>query len=607
MPDAKAAFDLASKKASASIGNASYNTNQVILSLPPNSSKGVNLYNSATSISGYYISNSSGAAIPNASYYASDFIPVKTLTSYTRLNNIHIAYFDSNKVYLSGAQFSGFHFTTPANCAYIRVSITSANYATEQIIEVMPSSSIVPVMPFQFGKNLYNHATAIAGNYISNINGAMIPSGSYYATDWIPVKPLTRYSINFSSQYMAFYDAGRVYLSGLTPSGLQFTTPANCYFMRLSISNGTAVTATQIEEGSVSTAFEGYKFTPKIESLLSYSDVKLAVAPVIPAVVGREINIYKENIICADNLNNYQFVFTCAKGTHQNERWTYVPAVGDVGDIAMTIFVYYKFNLVATVNTTIRVSATTKGTGQTLKLNIIGDSTTANNIMINELANVLTGDPLTITYIGTQGVSPKFHEGYSGKSTNWLYTDAASPFVFSGVFDYAQYLSSHALATPDIIVLNLGINDMFTYTDDASALTAIYNMISQYDSIIANIKLSNANMKFGIGVTIPSGNQDAFGFSYGAGQTSWRYKINNRMLTKRLVDYYSGKESSNIYLIPLNTNLDTVNNIDFSAAAAVNSRNPATIARQNNGVHPGTYGYFQIADVYYNWLKSIST
>lgn len=604
----KAAYELASKKSGAAMGKDTNNLNNVLLNLyPVNPSQGVNLYNPATAVSGHYISAVDGTSrTDNPSYYASDYIPVKALTPYMRLNNVHIAYYNSNKTFLSGAQLSGFLFTTPANCAFIRVSILSAKYAAEQITEVFPSSTIVPAIPLQVGKNLYNSATTLPGRYVNYITGTIDSSPTYYATDWIPVKPFTTYSSRYSIAHMAFYDAGGVFISGLNmPPGLKFTTPKNCCYVRISILNS-LVFSTQIEEGSVSTPYEAYKFTPNAVPLATYADIKLAVAPVIPAVVGREINIYKENIVCVDDINNYQFVFTCAKGTHQNERWTYTPVAGDVGDIAMTISVYQRFNLIATVNTTIRVSAATKGTGQTFKTLIIGDSTTANNTMINELANVLTGDALTITFIGTQGVSPKFHEGYSGRTTNWHYSDPASPFVYSGAFDFAQYLTTKTQDTPDIVVLNLGINDMFTFTDDASALNAISAIISQYDAMVANIKLSNAAMKIAIAVTIPSGNQDAFG-SYGAGQTSWRYKLNHRMLTKVLVDYYGGREASNIYLLPLNTNLDIVNNMEAAAAVPINSRNPATIVRQTNGVHPGQYGYYQIADTYYSWLKSIAT
>ena len=67
-----------------------------------------------------------------------------------------------------------------------------------------------------------------------------------------------------------------------------------------------------------------------------------------------------------------------------------------------------------------------------------------------------------------------------------------------------------------------------------SALAKIVTMLAQYDAMIANIKISNANMKFGICITIPSGNQDAFGGSYGSGQTSWRYKVNNRLRREKL-------------------------------------------------------------------------
>lgn len=599
------ALKLSKQKATASLGNASNNLNQISLDLGTRPTA-INLYNSATSVSGNFVNSVNGTLNTSASYYASDYIPVKALTSYTRIYNVHIAYYDVNKIFLSGSSASGLYFTTPTNCAYIRVSIPTANYASEQIFEVL-APNVKPSIQFQFGKNLFNPNAITQGYFVSEVNGTISANPSYYVTEFIPVTPLTAYAITAPSPHMAFYDANRVYLSGLAPSTQTVIIPNNCYFMRLSFTTGISTSTMQIEEGKVQTPYQPYQLTTNHSMLSTFHDIKLSIPDVIPIVVGKELNIYKTNIMCVDNINNYQVTFSCNVGKHQNERYTYVPVSGDVGDHSMTIYVYQKFNLIAQVNTTIRVIAATKsGTFKTL---IIGDSTTANNIMINKLANVLTGDPLTITFIGTQGTSPNFHEGRSGWSTASFYNNSGgvtSPFVFNGSFSFAQYLTTNSFTAPDIVVLNLGINDLTPYFDDTSALSAIYTMISQYDTMIANIKQSNANVKIGIGVTVPSGQQDAFGYSYGAGSlTSWRYNRNNRLLTKVLIDYYGGKQSSNIYLLPLNVNLDTVNNIDLDASAPVNAQNSSiTIQRQNNGVHPGTLGYYQIADTYYSWLKS---
>ena len=55
--------------------------------------------------------------------------------------------------------------------------------------------------------------------------------------------------------------------------------------------------------------------------------------------------------------------------------------------------------------------------------------------------------------------------------------------------------------------------------------------------------------------------------------------------------------------MPTNVNLDTVNNMSRAAATPVNSQSAITVTRQNNGVHPATDGYEQIADTVWAFLK----
>ena len=74
------------------------------------------------------------------------------------------------------------------------------------------------------------------------------------------------------------------------------------------------------------------------------------------------------------------------------------------------------------------------------------------------------------------------------------------------------------------------------------------------------------------------------------------------MLVEALIAEYKDREAEGIYLIPLNVNLDTENNMQ-TETVVVNSRNTATKVRQNNGVHPANSGYYQMADMIYYWLK----
>lgn len=594
---------------------------------------GKNLFDKTKNVTfGYYVNNATGELGGGgvAAYYASDFILVLPSTQYTYSPvATQSAFYDSNHVYISGTVATG-TIMTPSNCAYIRVSAQTLKidisqfelggadtsyepyhqYIEDRMIENAIGSVTSKMTDFAMqSRNLFDKDDATQDFYVNNTTGALSTNTAYATSEHIPVIPATIYTATIGL-YLAFYTSAQVFISGLSVAAdltvpRTITTPTNAYFVRLSVQK-TGLNTFQFELGSVANPYEsfGYRF---IRQTGLSENILLNLAPVIPALVGCEVNVYYSNIMSVDNIDNYKINIICARGKQQRERWTYIPEAGEVGDVSITFEVYQKGVFIAKISGIVRTSAISKGTGQTLKVGIHGDSTTFNNTMITELANVLSADVLDVTFIGTGGIAPNFHEGYSGTTTDWHFTNVASPFVYSGVFNYATYLSTHSLATPDIVMLNLGINDMFAPTDDAGALAVITSMITQYDAMIENIKLSNANMKFGICVTVPSGGEDAFAQGYGCGQNSWRYNRNNRLLTNALINYFKGKEAQNIHLVPINVNLDTVNNIGVDALAPISSRNPLMIARQNNGVHPGLYGYYQIADVDYYWIKSMAT
>jgi lysophospholipase L1-like esterase len=482
---------------------------------------------------------------------------------------------------------------------------------TGEVSEVELSDAIVASAASRIvlGKNLYNFETATLGYYVSDLNGGLGANAIYTASDYIPVLGSTKYTANTSNR-MAYYDRNKAYISGegtISGNPRTYTTPATARYVRLTTLTS-LYASFQFELGETSTAFAAFEAYRNVMNGNLYvraimESGQILLAPIIWCVVGHEVNIYNKNI--STYPADYDLDYVCTVGTQQVERWTYVPEAGDVGTVSFVVNVYKNGVLLDTKTSSLIVLAASAGTGETLKVQIVGDSTLSNNTMIDELATVVGADAIAVTFIGTQGITPNFHEGYSGKSVAWIYADASSPFVYTGAFNYATYLTTYTLDAPDVVIFNLGINDMFSQTTDLACDATIATIKTQYDAMITSIKASNANVIIGICLTIPSGNQDAFGSSYDSGQTSARYSRNNQRLVKALIDYYSGKTAQNIYLVPINSCLDTVNNMLMGSAVPVNSRNPTTVSRQINGVHPGVYGYYQIADAIFYWLKGI--
>ena len=103
----------------------------------------------------------------------------------------------------------------------------------------------------------------------------------------------------------------------------------------------------------------------------------LVLPPVIYAVAGTEVNLYFQNLILTPPGRVWIFDVTCAKGTQQVERWTWVPKEADVGDLPLGIEVRDADDKVAAKGqTTIRVASAKAGIHQPLRLICIGDSGT---------------------------------------------------------------------------------------------------------------------------------------------------------------------------------------------------------------------------------------
>jgi hypothetical protein len=603
-------------------------------------SVGKNLFNKSAAEAGYYVSETTGNKLANASYNCTEYIPVQSDTNYAVNVTNRIAWYDANKVFISGLYYvAGDPLKSPVNAKFFRGTMTPATIDTYQfekgtvstvyepfnyflspsvlaekiITNKMLNEKIVDVNKTDFiviGKNLFNKDTVTTGHYVNHANGNISVNVSYDASDYIEIEPDTNYTTNYV-YYLAFYDENKIFISGLNNGYTNtFKTPVNAKYLRITITPD-LLDALQIEKGTSSTEYQpfGYvinKGLYQIANTASSFVIDGCIAPNIPAIIGKEVNIYFENIL-NDRANKYLINVICNIGKQQNERWICVPDAA--GTYPMTIEIYKDFSLVTSVTTSVVVKNASVGNGVNKKMLVIGDSTTANSIALTEVANLFSTDVMDISLIGTKGTAPVQHEGVSGWTTNHFYTNIASPFVFSGVFDFAQYMATNGYSGLNYVVINLGINDVFGYTDDATLNAQITAILAQYQSIIDNIKAYDANIKIGLGVTIPPNNsQDAFGEDSGCSQTRWRYKRNNYIWAKALINQFKNKEVNGIYLIPLNVNIDTEHNMG-SQSVAVNARNTDTVVRAtpNSGIHPAYSGYYQIADIYYYWLKSFES
>jgi lysophospholipase L1-like esterase len=341
------------------------------------------------------------------------------------------------------------------------------------------------------------------------------------------------------------------------------------------------------------------------------SKIKIKLPPKIQGVVGNELNIYFDNIILCDSLDNYDIEVNdfSSGGIQQNERYTIVPTSEKVFNLQISVYQYGK--LITSAQSTITIKANTVGSGVNKKCIFIGDSITDGGVYTGELLKLFgAGDVMDITLLGTRGAAPNLHEGRAGwKASDYVGISGRDGITnafwnpTTSAFDFAYYMAQQGYAGVDVVGINLGVNDIFNYTDDTLLNSEITNILNRYDAMLNSIHTYNINTKVAFLITIPpSKNQDAFGKNYQSGQTQWRYKRNNFLFMSALIEKYKNREADGIYLIPINANLDTEHNM-LTETVAVNSRNTDTIVRQSNGVHPATSGFYQIADTIYYWLK----
>ncbi|MEH7251893.1 SGNH/GDSL hydrolase family protein [Neobacillus niacini] len=596
--------------------------------------RGKNLFDKSTRTDGYFVNQTNGTLAASAGQTTSDFIEVDPSVNYSFLSdaNTRIAYYNADKVYISGAVAPIVPVTTPLNCAFVRFSFpfssisadvqqfevgtTKTEYESfigyyfdmDKMLGIKKDKLTFEVPEIMPTNNLFNVATSQDGFYVHQGNGTLVPSGGHISSDFIETLSSTQYSfVPEGNLRIVYYNDQKVFISGALNPSSPITTPSNCKFVRFSFSGlNLSPFAQKFELGSKSTPFTPYGTTIK-----DFLDERATDKPIINlprilyGLVGQELNIYFDNILSTGKDTDYVFDVVCSKGQQFQDFFRITPTVAEAG-LALTINVYKHNKLVTKSNHAIVVKATAVGNAITKKVLVIGDSTTANGMVVTKINENFSTDVMKVSSLGTKGTAPNKHEGISGWTARLYTTDPTSPFVFGGVFNFAQYISTNALATPDHVIINLGINDVFSFGSDPEVETKTDEMIADYNTMITSIRAFNANIKIGIALTIPPNySQDAFAVDYGAGQTRDRYKRNNALWLQKLIRTFRNSEGSGIFLIPINASIDTRFGFE-SETVQVNARNSLTVTRPkaNSGVHPYTPGYWQIADVYWYYLKS---
>lgn len=181
---------------------------------------------------------------------------------------------------------------------------------------------------------------------------------------------------------------------------------------------------------------------------------------------------------------------------------------------------------------------------------------------------------------------------------------SGNPFWYNGQVDFGHHLAANSLATPDVVLIELGVNDCFGQTTDDGVVSLTTTAFSQLDTLIASIKATNSNVKIGLCLSPKYADQDAFGIDYGASYTAWRCSRNIAIWNRELIKKYENSETQNIYVVASGFNVDTLTSYP-TIQQPINSHNSTLIDVQSNSVHPYDKGYKQIGDMMFVFIKAI--
>lgn len=259
-----------------------------------------------------FVSSSSGTLQTSTNYDASGYIRVTAGLSYYLSSPYYLAWYDSNKTFISGVSNPASVVVAPTGAAFLRTSLRTADgvspetyYVTQGTVRlgtyepfggwinpdrirdigedaILKAAVTPPKTSFLIlGKNLFDpNSDGITDDYQLSASGSAQPNTDYFISDFIEVEPSTQYVCNseIGSQNMrfltAFDDELRVVSAYGSNSALStFTTPASgVKYVRFTGWQSTR-SSYQFEVGAASTTFEPFAYTLSEDILLPASSI----------------------------------------------------------------------------------------------------------------------------------------------------------------------------------------------------------------------------------------------------------------------------------------------------------------------------------------------
>lgn len=311
--------------------------------------------------------------------------------------------------------------------------------------------------------------------------------------------------------------------------------------------------------------------------------ITVAIPPVVRVLTGGEFSIYYANVISRQNA-----IFWCGSVSGLTTR-RYDDHLSVTANAAGTYPLQWKvyssgYSLLASGTCTIIAIDNKAVTASAL---VIGDSTvTQGGYICQKLLSCFSAAGGALTLLGTRGTAPAKHEGRAGWKASDYCTKAAdgtytNPFYDNG-FDFSHYMATQGYTGVGVVVIQLGINDIFyAGLDSFSAAETIGYM----DAMVTSILAYDSSIKVIVGLlTPPNGNTSVFTEKYGTSQIDFVYRLNTIRLSKALMEHFAGNAS--VVVSPNNCVLNPTQDI-------------------NDGVHPTEGGYAKLGQMIYETMLGV--
>ena len=311
--------------------------------------------------------------------------------------------------------------------------------------------------------------------------------------------------------------------------------------------------------------------------------ITVPIPPVVRVLTGGEFSIYYANVISRQNA-----IFWCGSVSGLTTR-RYDDHLSVTANAAGTYPLQWKvyssgYSLLASGTCTIIAVDSKAVTASAL---VIGDSTvTQGDYICKKLLSCFSAAGGALTLLGTRGTAPAKHEGRAGWKASDYCTKAAdgtytNPFYDNG-FDFSHYMATQGYTGVGVVVIQLGINDIFyAGLDSFSAAETIGYM----DAMVTSILAYDSSIKVIVDLlTPPNGNTSVFTEKYGTSQIDFVYRLNTIRLSKALMEHFAGNAS--VVVSPNNCVLNPTQDI-------------------NDGVHPTEGGYAKLGQMIYETMLGV--